>query len=144
MERKPQNLGNHAKFDEAFHFLMAPVTAFSLIVAVMRAIRSPSFDSIWLAVVTVAVFAAVLRIRTYPLKVQDRLIRLEERLRLTQLLPDPLRGRIGELTESQLVALRFASDSEIPALVQKALSGQLTSKQIKQEVQNWRPDYFRV
>jgi hypothetical protein len=144
MERKPQSLGNHAKFDEPFHFLMMPVAAFSMIVSIGHAYKYPNFDSIWLAVIAVTVFVAVVRIRTYPLKVQDRLIRLEERLRLTQLLSDPLRSRINDLTESQLVALRFASDAEVPALVEKTLGGKLTSKQIKEQIRNWRADYFRV
>jgi hypothetical protein len=71
-------------------------------------------------------------------------IRLEERLRLTQLLPDPLRSRIPELTEGQLVALRFASDAEIPKLVERTLKENLSSADIKKAIQTWRPDYWRV
>ena len=144
MERKPQNLANHSKYDEPFHFLLTPVASFTMILWVVRATRNPTFDSIWTAVLGVALFVALFRLRTYPLKVQDRLIRLEERLRFQQVLPDPLRPRIRELTESQLIALRFAPDPELPALVEKALAEKLTSKQIKQSIRNWRPDYFRV
>ena len=144
MERKPQNLSNHAKYDEAFHFLLLPISAFTMVLWIMRAVRNPTFDSIWTAVLGLTFFVAVLRIRTYPLKVQDRVIRLEERLRLHQALPDSLRSRIGDLTESQLIALRFAPDSELPALVEKALAEKWQGKQIKQSIRNWRPDYFRV
>jgi len=84
------------------------------------------------------------KVRLYALKVQDRVIRLEERLRLTQLLPDSTRARIGELSEKQLIALRFACDAEVPGLVQQALNGNWDPKQVKSAIKNWRPDYLRV
>jgi hypothetical protein len=83
------------------------------------------------------------KIRLYALKVQDRIIRLEERLRMHELFSEPLKSRIGEFTEGQLIALRFASDAELPALAEKALQG-LDQKQIKASIKTWRPDYFRV
>jgi hypothetical protein len=85
-----------------------------------------------------------LKVRFYALRLQDRIIRLEERLRLTQLLSEPLRSRIPELTEDQLCGLRFASDAEIPKLVERALNEKLSRADIKKAIQTWRPDYWRV
>jgi hypothetical protein len=76
--------------------------------------------------------------------VQDRVIRLEEQLRLVSLLPEPLRSRVPELTPGQLVGLRFASDAELPGLAERALSEKLSKEDIKKAIQNWRPDYLRV
>jgi hypothetical protein len=85
-----------------------------------------------------------LKARLYPLKAQDRIIRMEERLRFASLLPGGLCSRIGELSESQLIALRFACDAELPGLVEKTLSGKLSSAEIKKAIVDWRADYFRV
>lgn len=93
---------------------------------------------------TLVLLPLAFKARSYPLKAQDRVIRLEERLRLAMVLPDRLRGRIGELSESQLIALRFAPDSELETLVDRVLAGNLDSKQIKESIQNWRADYFRI
>jgi cellulose synthase/poly-beta-1,6-N-acetylglucosamine synthase-like glycosyltransferase len=103
-----------------------------------------NFHAFLLILLAVALLTAVLKIRLYAVKVQDRVIRLEERLRLAQLLSEPLRSRIPELTVDQLVALRFASDAEIPKLVERTLNEKLKRSQIKEAIQTWRPDYWRV
>jgi len=103
-----------------------------------------NIHSFLLILLAFAFIVFALKMRLYSLKVQDRVIRLEERLRLTQVLPEPLRSRIPELTESQLIGLRFASDAELPKLVDRALNEKLSRADIKKAIQNWRPDNWRV
>jgi hypothetical protein len=143
-EKKPQTLANHAKLDALFHFIVAPVFALAMIAALVHFLWRPSEHAGAFFVISVAALIAVFKIRIYSLKVQTRVIRLEERLRLALLLPEPLRSRIPELSESQLVALRFASDAELPALAQRAINENLSNADIKKAIQTWRPDYWRV
>lgn len=144
MERKPQNYDNHARFDPPFHFFVVPVALITTIAIVVRAVRAPSLWSVWLVVVAIAGSLAVFKIRLNALRVQDRVIRLEERLRMMAVLPEEMRSRIGELTDDQFVGLRFASDEELPTLVKRALDEKLSRKEIKKAVTRWRPDYSRV
>jgi Family of unknown function (DUF6526) len=143
-EKVPQSFSNHTRFDPPFHFFVLPVFAISVIVAIVHLVRYPSLHSAWLVVFIVAATTAVLRIRMYTLKVQDRVIRLEERLRLAILVDKSLRAHIVELSEPQMVALRFASDAELPALAARALSEKLSNPEIKKAIIQWRPDYWRV
>jgi hypothetical protein len=150
-ERKPQTFANHTRFDPLFHFFLGPVFVIAIVMAIMNFLnpvghRSPmgNVHAFLLIVLAVAFLVLVFKTRLYSLKVQDRVIRLEERLRLMQLLPEPLRSRIPELTEDQLCGLRFASDDEVAKLAERAMNEKLTRKQIKQAIQNWRPDYWRV
>lgn len=148
-EKKPQNLQNYTRIDPVFHRFLVPVALLLLIGAVYIAIQigfegRRAIYSIELLLGVVWAIIAMFLVRTYALKVQDRVIRLEERLRLINLLPDVLRSRIYELTEPQLIALRFASDGELAILVEKTLKGNLDPKSIKQSIQSWRPDYWRV
>lgn len=143
-ESQPQTLKNHARFDPIFHFFLALVSLASLIISIVYAIRHPGFYSIWMIVVALAAFLALFKLRSYPLKVQDRVIRLEERLRLQALAPADWRPQILRLTEDQLIGLRFASDQEVLELARQALDQNLNRKQIKQRVQSWRADYWRV
>jgi hypothetical protein len=144
MEKKPQTLQNHAKLDPPFHFFLAPVALLIVIGAGYQLYKDPSWMSVAHLIVALWAIVAVFKIRLYSLKVQDRVIRLEERLRLERLLSEPLKSRIYELTEQQLIAIRFASDGEVPSLVEQTLKTNLAPKQIKQAIQSWRPDYWRV
>ena len=144
MEDKPQNYDNHVRFDPPFHFFVVPVVLITTIAMVVRAVRAPSLWSVWLVVVAVAGSLAVLKARLNALRVQDRVIRLEERLRMMTILPEGMRSRIGELTDDQFVGLRFASDEELPSLVKRALDEKLNRKEIKKAVTKWRPDHSRV
>ena len=139
-----QTYKNHTRLDPLFHFFLLPVAAINVLAAGWNLWQNPGLMGGWLVVLAIAGAVAVVKIRTYALKAQDRVIRLEERMRLAQLLPAPQRGRISELTEPQLIALRFACDAEIPSLVEKTLAGNLPARDIKQAIVTWRPDYFRV
>ena len=141
---KPQSYANHARFDPPFHFFVLPVVLITTIAIIVRAVRVPGLWNVWMVVVALAGAVAVVKSRLNALKVQDRVIRLEERLRLTAVLPEAMRPRVAELADGQLIGLRFASDAELPALVRRALDERLSRKQIKQAVTDWRPDYLRV
>lgn len=143
-DNAPQTYKNHARFDPWFHFVLAPATLAVFGYSVAHAIRHPNSDAIVLAIVTFLLFFTIFKTRVYSLKVQDRVIRLEERLRLSALLPAGSQPQIEDLTEKQLVALRFACDAELPALAERAAREKLSNKQIKQSIQTWRPDYWRV
>jgi len=143
-EKMPQSFTNHTRLDPPYHFFVAPVAAISILVTIWNAIQHPDFIAIWLVVVSLAAFMGVFKARAYALKAQDRVIRLEERLRLATALPEAQRSKIGELSESQLIALRFASDAELPGLMDKTLSGKLAGAEIKKEIVTWRPDYWRI
>jgi hypothetical protein len=139
-----QNYKNHTRLDPPFHFFLLPVAAINVLGAVWKLWQHPSLTFAWLVILSIAGAVALVKIRTYALKAQDRVIRLEERMRLAQLLPAAQHGRIGELTEPQLIALRFAPDAEIPSLVEKTLASNMRAGDIKKAIVNWRPDYFRV
>jgi len=143
-EKKPQTFANHTRLDPLFHFVALPIFILAVIVGIVHFIWRPSLHTGAFFVVSVAAAIALLKTRLYALKVQDRVIRLEERLRLSSLLSEPLRSRIPELTEGQLIALRFASDAEVPKLVERVLSEKLSPADIKKAIQTWRPDYWRV
>ena len=144
MEKKPQTFANHAKYDPPFHYFLIPILLINIIVVGYNLFRFPGLGGAWLLILSIALLVTAGRMRAYATQLQDRVIRLEERLRLSTVLHEPLRSRISELSDSQFVGLRFASDQELPALVQRALDEKLSRTQIKQAVTDWRPDYSRV
>ena len=150
-EKVPQTFANHTRFDPLFHFFALPVLVLGLLLTLIHFFAHINHGeprdhvhAFLLILLASALLITLFKARLYALRVQDRVIRLEERLRLAQLLPEPLRSRIPELKEGQLVGLRFASDAEIPKLVERALNEKLSRDDIKKAIQNWRPDYWRV
>ena len=141
-----QNFSNHTRLVPPYHFFVLPVLAINLVGQVYWWVRREfSLTGILPILVAVALLLGFLSVRLMTLRVQDRLIRLEERLRYERLLPPDLQPRIGEFTVSQLVSLRFASDAELPALARKVLAEKLNNrKAIKQLVKEWKPDYLRA
>jgi hypothetical protein len=151
MAEKPQTFANHTRFDPLFHFFLLPIFGIAVIMSLIHFFNHLRHRGIYgnvhsflLVLLAIAFLVLVFKTRLYALKVQDRVIRLEERLRLTQLLQEPLRSRIPELTEGQLVGLRFASDAEVPALVERALKEEFSRSDIKKSIKTWRPDNWRV
>ena len=144
-ENPPQSLSNHVRFHPPFHFFVLPATATAFVLAIINVVRHYELLEAWtLVTLAAAAIVAAFLIRINALKAQDRVIRLEERLRLSALLNEPLKSRIGDLTESQLIAIRFASDGELPSLVAKALDTKMSNADIKKSIVNWRADNFRV
>jgi hypothetical protein len=144
-EKTPQTYANHARLHPPFHFFLGPGSFVLLILTIINVVRHFGQLEAWILLLIGILFpVAVLLIRLNPLRVQDRLIRLEEWLRLEALLSPELGARLDELNESQLIALRFASDEEVPALVAKVLAAKMQPKEIKQAIVTWRADTFRV
>jgi Family of unknown function (DUF6526) len=143
----PQNYSNHTRFDPFMHFFVFPVLMVNFGVAIYIAIHfrhEYPYLGHWSIIVALALLVLAVKSRINDLKLQDRIIRLEERLRLARLCPAEDVPHINDLTIRQLIALRFASDEEVAALAHRALTQELENKAIKQAVTNWRGDYYRV
>jgi hypothetical protein len=139
-----QNLANHARFVPGYHFLTAGLLLVNLLWSIIRLVRAPTIDSTVALLVAVALVMMFWYLRVFPLAVQDRVIRLEESLRIATLAPS-LRDRVAEFTPHQLVALRFASDAELPGLAERVLSERITSRSaIKALIREWRADHQRA
>lgn len=150
-ENKPQTFAHHTRWDPPYHFYVIPIFVLGLLLTLVHFFAHITegdvrdhVHAVLLILLAAACLILVFKVRLYSLKMQDRVIRLEERLRLMQLLPEPLRARIPELTESQLCGLRFASDAELPKLAERAMNEKLSRADIKKAIQTWRPDYWRV
>lgn len=147
MSNAPQSFKNHGRLDPPFHFVLPLFLVANLVFAVFHLINHWTIDRIaaaWYLVLSLVVIIPVLKLRAYPLKVQDRVIRLEERLRLQALTPAQWHAQIFRLKEDQLIGLRFAGDDEVVELAKVALEQNLTRKQIKERIKNWRADDWRV
>lgn len=140
-----QNLANHRRFDPVFHAFALPILVFVLpLYSIIHLVRHPDLHAGLLLIVAIALAVLTLKTRMYALVVQDRVIELEERLRLARLLSPAELGPSARLTQSQLIGLRFASDAELPGLAAAALAENLSREEIKKRVKNWRPDLRRA
>ena len=144
-EPMPQTFENHTRWVPLYHFVCAPIFILNLIWALYLLVTGFSVHAVIGALFAFGLMIIFFCARVFALSAQDRVIRLEERMRMRALLPDDQQPRINDFTTGQLVALRFASDAELPALAHKVLDENITDrKAIKEQIQTWRPDYQRV
>lgn len=148
-EKMPQTYANHRRFDPPYHFLLSSILVVNVGItawALIRMIKGQHFDfaTLWNLIMAAAFILLFFKLRLYALRNQDRLIRLEEQLRMKALLPAPLAVRALGLRPAQYVALRFAGDEELSGLVQQTLDEDLGQEDIKKRIKAWRGDHFRV
>jgi low affinity Fe/Cu permease len=141
---QPQSLTNHTKWDPLFHFILVPISVINLIVVSVYLYKTPSRLTAWVLVLAIAAILTLFKMRLYSLKVQNRLICLEEKFRMQSVLPESQRSYISQLTPTQFVGLRFASDEELTTLVERAAKEKLSRGDIKKAVVKWRADEYRV
>jgi hypothetical protein len=145
MAEPVQSYKKHTRFLPGFHYFVVPVLLVNVVIALRQVWREPSAHFAWEAVVAAALLVLAFVSRIQALSVQDRVIRLEMRLRLRGILPPDLQPAVEQLTRRQLVALRFASDSEMPELIREVVAGKLaTPKDIKMRIRNWQADWLRA
>ncbi|MFL5477706.1 MAG: DUF6526 family protein [Gemmatimonadaceae bacterium] len=145
MADRVQTYGTHRRYLPAFHFFALPVLLANSILKLWDFARHPATITAWAALVAIAIAVGLFTARTMALRAQDRIIRFEERTRLDRLLPPSLRERAASLSTSQLIALRFAPDNELPDLAKRVIDGELHSRaDIKRAIRGWRPDDLRV
>jgi hypothetical protein len=144
---QPQSFKNHTRRDPVFMFLIFPILLLNLAFAIYATIHAwPGFQHthLWWIVMSIVLFLMAGMSRHYAVKNQDRIIRLEEQLRLADLLDEDHLDLIDKISMQQYIALRFASDAELPALATRAVAENLDPKQIKESITTWRPDNDRV
>jgi len=145
MATTPQTFANHTRWQPPFHFFVAPVLLINVIWSVVQFVRGPALNSGWWIIVSLALLVLAFLVRLNSLRVQDRLIRLEEKLRYRQILSATLCQETAALTTGQIIALRFAGDEELEELVGAVLAGKLArTSEIKRAIKGWRADTFRV
>jgi hypothetical protein len=141
---EPQTYKNHTRYDPGFHFTLVPASGLLLIGAGVNLWRHPHGGvNYWLLAFTATFIWAIFKMRLYALKNQDRIIRLEEAVRMQRLCPD-IAAKAHQLTARQVVALRFCSDAELPTLAKRALDEKLSNADIKKSIKDWRGDYVRI
>ena len=141
----PQSFENHTRFVPPFHVGVLGIFALNLVWALYRLVRYPAVGTAMTVLLAIGFILAAFYARVFALTVQDRVIRLEMRLRMKDLLPADLQGRIGELTPKQLVAMRFASDAELPSLCRTVLTDTVSDgKTIKKMIKDWQADHLRA
>jgi hypothetical protein len=145
MATTPQTFANHTRWHAPFHYFVLPVMLINVIWSVVVFVKAPDRNSGWSIVVSLALLMLTFLVRLNPLKAQDRIIRLEERLRYQQVLSPALLPQTSALSPGQIIALRFAGDDELEELVSAVLAGKFTrNTEIKKAIKHWRADTFRV
>ncbi len=145
MAERAQTYATHRRFIPQFHFFVLPVLIANIVITIVEFVRHPRFITAWVVVLAFALAIGIWTARAMALRAQNRIIRLEERTRLEQLLSGNERSRISDLTTAQLIAIRFAPDEEVPDLIRRTLSGELSTQgDIKRAIRNWRADHLRV
>jgi hypothetical protein len=140
-----QSLSNHTRWHTPYHFVLFPILFIHFAWCVWRITQAPTLEHVEHLLLSFGLLLMMLLVRVNPLKAQDRVIRLEEQFRYQRLLPADLAARASALPVSFIVAMRFASDAELPELAQQAVDGRFVKpKELKQAIKNWRGDYFRV
>ncbi len=145
MDQPEQSFDNHAKTVPLYHFGLTILVMSVLVYSLIQVFQDFSVDTLMMAVMAMALLGTTIFARIFPMGVQDRVIRLEERLRMKEVLPEDLQDRIEDFTTEQLIALRFATDRELPDLARRVLDESMADrKAIKQAVAVWRPDHQRI